>query len=55
MNYEPWDDRHAPKNFHRTDPTGRFHQLEVEPRINYLEVGMWLGSLGIVIVLLWMW
>ena len=28
MKYDPWHDSHAPKNFERTDPTGRWSPIE---------------------------
>lgn len=31
IKYEPWADSHAPKTFHRTDPTGRWSPIHEPP------------------------
>lgn len=65
IQYEPWADSHAPKNFHRTDPTGRWSPIVEDGRSygNYAPIpepkwlavagGVLAGIVGAFVLYLW--
>lgn len=54
VRYEPWADSHAPKCFHRTDPTGRWSPIHEIPEPQCMA---WVGgiAMGLVFALLLFW
>lgn len=42
MKHDPWNDSHAPKNFERTDKSGRWSPIEDD----YFEEPEWLPIVG---------
>lgn len=45
IQYDPWQESHAPKTFHRTDPTGRWSPIEEG---HYEYEPKWLPVIGVI-------
>ena len=46
IDYDPWGESHEPKNFERTDPTGRWSPLYEKPSVTDPEYMLWIGGLA---------
>lgn len=48
INYDPWDESHAPKSFERYDKTGRWSPIHDEPEPAWVQ---WVGGVAAGVVL----